>query len=75
MLACGNLFQLNDQMEVMLEKNFDGRRLSVAASDGTHIDCMFFPFNDEAVKTRAEMDKEGMNHDFNDIEERGDLES
>jgi len=39
----------------MLEKNFDGRKFTVKAQDGTKLDCMFFPFNNEAVKTAEEL--------------------
>lgn len=39
----------------MLVKNFDGRRFTVKSKDGTPIDCMFFPFNDEKVVTVPEM--------------------
>ena len=61
-------------MEIMLEKNFDGRRLSIDARDGVKLDCMFFPFNDEKVLTREEMEKEGLHDGFDDIEERGDAD-
>lgn len=58
--CCGmyyrNLFHSNDQLEQMLEKNFDGRRFTVKSHDATPIDCMFFPFNDEKVLTKQEMD-------------------
>lgn len=40
----------------MLEKNFDGRRFTVKSKDETPIDCMFFPFNDEKVVTKTEME-------------------
>lgn len=43
----------------MLEKNFDGRRFTVKSKDGTPIDCMFFPFNDEKVVTKTEMEASG----------------
>jgi len=38
-------------MEQMLQNNFDGRRFEVKARDGIMLDCMYFPFNDEKVKT------------------------
>ena len=43
----------------MLEKNFDGRRFDVKAQDGVKLDCMFFPFNDEKVRTAQEMNEAG----------------
>lgn len=57
--CCGlwywNLFHSNDQLEQMLAKNFDGRRFTVNSQDGTKLDCMFFPFNDEKVLTVEEV--------------------
>lgn len=50
-----NIFHSNDQTENMLEKIFDGRRFWVKAKDGTKLDCMFFPFNDEKVLTIDEL--------------------
>jgi len=38
----------------MLAKNFDGRKFWVKAKDGTKLDCMFFPFNDQKVETIEE---------------------
>ena len=50
-----NLFHSNDQLEQMLQNNFDGRTFMVKSHDGTKLDCMFFPFNDEKVVTKKEM--------------------
>ena len=54
-----NIFHSNDQLEYMLEKNFDGRQFNVKSQDGVKLDCMFFPFNDEKVKTVQEMKELG----------------
>lgn len=43
----------------MLEKNFDGRRFDVKSQNGVKLDCMFFPFNDEKVRTIKEVDQDG----------------
>jgi hypothetical protein len=40
----------------MLQNNFDGRTFMVKSQDGTNLDCMFFPHNDEKVLTMEEMD-------------------
>ena len=40
----------------MLQNNFDGRTFMVKSHDGTKLDCMFFPFNDEKVVTKKEME-------------------
>lgn len=48
-MACVDLFQKDDQMEAMLEKNFDGVRLSAPSFDGQLLDCMFMPFNNDSV--------------------------
>jgi len=50
-----NIFHSNDQLEYMLEKNFDGRQFNVKSQGGVKLDCMFFPFNDEKVRTVQEM--------------------
>ena len=50
-------FHSNAQLEVMLNKNFDGRRFKAPAQDGTELDCMFFPFNEEKVLTVSEMEE------------------
>jgi hypothetical protein len=39
----------------MLQNNFDGRTFMVKSIDGTKLDCMFFPFNEEPVMTIEEM--------------------
>ena len=36
-------------MEAMLEKNFDGVRMSVPSFDGQLLDCMFMPFNNDRI--------------------------
>ena len=56
-----NVFHSNDQLEHMLQKNFDGRKFSVKAEDGIKLDCMFFPFNNEIVKTVDELREENIN--------------
>ena len=43
-------------MEMMLEKNFDGRRFTVRSRDREKLDCMFFPFNEEKVMTMMEFE-------------------
>ena len=37
-------------MELMLEKNFDGKRLTIVTPDETKLDAMFFPFNDDKLE-------------------------
>ena len=37
-------------MELMLEKNFDGKRLTILTLDEIKLDAMFFPFNDDKVE-------------------------
>lgn len=39
----------------MLQNYHDGRRFVVRATDGTRLDCMFFPHNDEKVLTMDEI--------------------
>lgn len=51
-----NVFHSNEQMEMMLEKNFDGRRFTVRSRDREKLDCMFFPFNEEKVMTLMELE-------------------
>jgi len=63
-----NIFHSNDQLEYMLEKNFDGRRFDVKAQDGVKLDCMFFPFNDEKVRTVQEMKSKDRNEPEADAE-------
>ena len=55
-----NLFHSDDQLEEMLHKNFDGRRLTVKAFDQVDVDCMFFPFSEEQVLTKAEMKEDSV---------------
>lgn len=50
-----NLFHSNDQLEQMLQNNFDGRTFMVKSQDGKQLDCMFFPFNDDKILTKDEM--------------------
>ena len=50
-----NVFHTYDQLEEMLSKKFDGRRFFVKAQDGVKLDAMFFPFNEEKVRTAEEM--------------------
>ena len=56
--CCGfaykNVFHSHQQLEHILEKNFDGRRFRVKARDGTNLDAMFFPYNNEKVMTVEE---------------------
>ena len=47
-------------MEAMLEKNFDGVRMSVPSFDGQLLDCMFMPFNNDSIVVSS-------NHDPNDV--------
>lgn len=44
----------------MLRNEFGGRRFTVRGQDGTKLDCMFFPFNDEKVLTREELKHENV---------------
>jgi len=75
--CCGfksvNVFHSDDQLEQMLEKNFDGRRFTVKAQDGTGLDCMFFPFSEERVTTVAER-KASKQGDVTDPEKMNNVE-
>jgi dipeptidyl aminopeptidase/acylaminoacyl peptidase len=53
-----SLFHFDQQLEQMLNDNFDGRRFAVPSFDGTAIDCMFFPHSDETVITASELQKD-----------------
>lgn len=59
--CCGlfyhSVFHSNDQLEHMLEENFDGRRFTVKSRDGKQLDCMFFPFSNEKVLTMKEIEQ------------------
>ena len=60
-----NVFHSHDQTECLLEKNFDGRRFWIKTRDGTKLDSMFFPFNDEKVRTMDEIQED---NPFTDLE-------
>lgn len=53
-----DLFHSNGQLEELLQEGYDGRRFVLKTDDGTKLDCMFFPFNKDKVKTRKEMEEE-----------------
>ena len=59
-----NVFHTNDQLEEMLSKNFDGRRFSVKGEDGVKLDAMFFPFNEDKVRTIEEQRNLKLNPDY-----------
>ena len=50
-----NVFHTLDQLEEMLSKNFCGRTFLVKGHDGVNLDAMFFPFCQEKVRTKEEM--------------------
>lgn len=52
----------------MLERNYDGRKFKVPTRDGTNLDCMFIPFNDEAVLTKSEVKAKVLTQSNEDLE-------
>lgn len=51
-----NVYHSNEQLEFMLEQNFDGRIFKVRTRDNHKLDCMFFPQSNEKVMTLREQD-------------------
>ena len=52
-----DLFHSNGQLEELLQDGYDGRRFTIKTNDGAKLDCMFFPFNKDKVKTRDEIEE------------------